>query len=305
MLASRSRIIVAPMASSSLKTKIFLMLMFRKIYVPRSFVKRSFLFMRKTPFLLKDGRVHQVDFYVQFLAFVDPLIEGGAVLPEELGLSGYPTDKLTAKARVRKSIVIGLSCGVAERHKIPRPTVFASLVNAIACRTEIEVTIIGNHDDRLLIEEFKCFLAPDIPTVEIIDQPVEKLINQLEIYDLGISGTTGQGHMMAAAQIPMLVLSGVTSPHESGPFVRRAAILRHSFACGPCYQTEFKWGCKLLRCMDFLDIEQGSRMALLLLQDSQFGLDWFTAYKRRGIVEVEQIKELHTKPVTRWTITGE
>lgn len=305
MLASRSRVIVAPMASSSLMTKIFLMLMFRKTYVPRSFAKRSFLFIRKTPFLLKDGRAHQVDFYVQFLVFIDPLIEGGAVSPAELGHSGYRIDKLTAEARGRKSIVIGLSCGVAERHKIPRPTVFASLVNEIASRAEIEVTVIGNHDDRLFIEEFRCALAPDIPIVEIIDRPVAKLIDQLEIFDLGISGTTGQGHMMAAAQIPMLVLSGVTSPHESGPFVRRAAILRHSFACGPCYQTEFKWGCKTLRCMDLLDIEQGSRLALRLLQDSQFGIDWFTVYKKRLIVEVEQIKELHTKPVARWSMTGE
>jgi hypothetical protein len=304
MLASGARVIGAPMAATSRVTWWFMLLMARPVYLPSAFLPRSIFGLRRTPFLLKDFDGHQVDFFVRFLAAIEPRLDARPVDPSEMAPAGMAAPAARA-ATGRRRVVVGISCGPAERHKIPSPAAFANLVQAVARRVDVEVLMIGSPSDRALIDEFRRALDPAVPIEEAVGLPIDALVARIAACDLGISGTTGQGHMMAAAQIPMLVLAGVTSPQESGPFVRRAAVLRHRLACGPCYQAEFRSGCGELACMETLDVEEGASLAQRLLAEEGFGAGWRTREPKIHAVPVHVIKAIHAQPRSAWTIPQE
>ena len=180
-----------------------------------------------------------------------------------------------------------------ERHKIPSPLLFASLLNALARRVPIRVMLIGASSDGPLNKALRDALDPAVEVDERIDLPFDVLLQELAKCDIGISGTTGQGHMMAAAQLPMLVLSGVTDPYESGPYTERVAHLRHNLPCGPCYQETFRFGCGRVACMDQLNVEQGAELALGLLDRTDFGKGWHQG-RRLGAVPVHKICQIHS-----------
>ena len=295
ILMSRSKIIIAPLASAAWKTRLFMFAMFKSVYLPASFLKSNCLWLRRTQFLLKDYNGHQADFYVQFFSIAEPLIDISPVRTTELSCNPrYVPIHSNQSTKYQRRLVVGLSCGLQERHKIPSPQWMAYLINEIAQYISIDLYVLGNKDDRYLIKEFRSAVNSQIKIQELIDLPIAKIIGLLSQCDGGISGTTGQGHMMAAAQRPMLILSGVTNPRESGPLVHRAAILRHQLVCGPCYQVDFKWGCGKIQCMEMLDYKEGARLMIRLLDDDNFGTDWRIKEARTQVVPVSVINEIHS-----------
>jgi ADP-heptose:LPS heptosyltransferase len=153
--------------------------------------------------------------------------------------------------------------------------------------------LIGASSDDPLNKALRAALDTTIEVDERIDLPIDVLLRDLAGCDIGISGTTGQGHMMAAAQLPMLVVSGVTDPYESGPYTERVVHLRHDLPCGPCYQELFRFGCGRVACMDQLNVEQGAELALRLLNTRDFGKGWHEG-RRLGALPVSKIREIHS-----------
>ena len=300
MWLSPAKIIVAPLASNSWFTKVFMLLMFRRVYVPSSFISKSLFFFRRIPLLLKNFEGHQVDFYIQFLEPIDRQIDKKPVAYSELAL--YSRFDGSSSNNKLYRIVLGISCGEAERHKIPSPFKFAQLINNLSKRVSVQVLLIGSDADNSLINTFCNALDKNIFVQKLISLPIDKLALEIANCDLGISGTTGQGHMMSLTQIPMLIFAGVTNPRESGPFVERAAILRHKYICGPCYQVEFKWGCGKVQCMESIDIDEGSKLAYRLLTEKNFGENWRTEEGKKQTIPVHVIKEIHTLPQDRWIL---
>lgn len=307
MLTSSASTIAAPMLSPSLGRYAFMLMLGRTVHVPTSFTRHSRLWLHRSKFLLKDFEGHQVDYFVQFLSVIEPRMDSRPVDPFELAplaataVERVPSTALVCPAAARRfRIVVGTSCGVPERHKIPSPVGFAKLINALARRVDIELLLIGSPADRPLIDALRAGLDPALSVSESIGQPIESLIATMRECHLGICGTTGQGHMMAAAGLPMLVLAGVTRPAESGPFVRRAAVLRHRFACGPCYQHDFRFGCGRFACMETLDVDEGATLACRMLEEPNFGADWLTTEAEVRLVPPHVINQIHQRPVGAW-----
>lgn len=293
MLMIRGAVIYAPMLSRKIQHFLFFLSLGKKIYVPYSFISKQLFNLIPYKYSLESFPGHQVNYCVQFIASLLPLESQGDVCESEIILS--PIDiksKNLNFPRHSYKVALGISCGFMERHKIPSPIFFANLVNRISEKINVEWLIFGVNSDKSLIDEFYLFLNSSIKTQNIFDLDFIKVIELMSTCDLGISGTTGQGHMMAAAGIPMLVLAGVTEPLESGPYASRVSILRHSLACGPCYQENFRFGCSRLRCMDTLNIDDGAMLALKLIEDSNFGIDWKHYGKKTHPISVNQIKHI-------------
>jgi len=296
LLFTRIDVLYAPLLSRKPGHLPFFLFLGKRTLVPSSFLGRNFCRLVRSDTSLETSTGHQVNYFVQFLAQLEPRLNRAPVAPEELApvpAASVPAAGLGAGRPCR--VALGISCGPLERHKIPSAKGFASLVNALAGRAEFEWVVIGTAADQALIDEFAEGLAAPDRVRRMIDLPIGDLVEQLRSCDLGISGTTGQGHMMAAAGIPMLVLAGVTEPFESGPYTRRGAILRHRLPCGPCYQGIFRFGCQKIPCMETLDVEAGADLAIRLLTDPRFGQDWLVKTPKQSPVAPETIAQIHEK----------
>lgn len=271
----RDAVIYAPLLSKKRLHFLFFLFLGKRVYVPRSFISKPRYNLIPFKHSLESFPGHQVNYLVQFIAQTLPLDMTGEVKESEIILckSEIAHDDLISSSRPHK-VALGISCGILERHKIPSPIFFANLVNLISEKVNIEWLIFSVSSDKLLIDEFFQHLNSGLQIHNIIDLDFIKAIELMSTCDLGISGTTGQGHMMAAAGIPILVLAGVTEPLESGPYGRRVSVLKHSLPCGPCYQERFRFGCSRFRCMETLNLGDGVAQALNLLEDPSYGLGW-------------------------------
>ncbi len=156
---------------------------------------------------------------------------------------------------------------------------------------ELKILLFGTSSDAPLINDFKSNLKSDLEVVSLINLNFSELITQLSSCEIGIAGTTGQGHMLACADLPLLIISGVTNPAESGPYARRVAILKHSFLCGPCYQVKYAHGCGKIKCMETLDASEGARMAFKLIHDPHYGVDWIKKTNLRKTLSIDMINK--------------
>jgi hypothetical protein len=300
LVVLRAEAICAPMLSRKPLHTAFFASLLTRIHVPSGFVAAPWLRVQPSRLALEGFDGHQVNFFVQFLAELEPRIDRSRVAVAELEpkSSRRATDASRISSVAR--IAVGISCGELERHKIPSPAVYARVLNALARQQAIELLVIGGTSDQPMIEVLRSSLDPGIPVDVVINVPVVDLIGRMRECDLGISGTTGQGHMMAAAGLPMLVLAGVTNPYESGPYVERAAVLRHRYACGPCYQETYRLGCGRIPCMETLDVEEGAQLARQLLDDPMHGRDWLFKSPKQAPVPISTIKDLHSRPQAEW-----
>lgn len=289
-------IIYAPMLARRWKHVVFFLLLGKRLVAPASFIDRTLIWIRRSSLSQASFEGHQSNYFVQFVAQHEPGLRRDPVEFGEMSAGIAPLLRPTPVTAARRTVALGISCGLLERHKIPSPLVFASLLNALARRVPIRVMLISAASDGPLNNSLRAALDPAIEVDERIDLPIDVLLRDLAGCEIGISGTTGQGHMMAAAQLPMLVLSGVTDPYESGPYTERVVHLRHDLPCGPCYQELFRFGCGRVACMDHLNVEQGADLALRLLNETDFGKGWHEG-RRLGAVPVHKIRQIHSIPL--------
>jgi ADP-heptose:LPS heptosyltransferase len=287
---SAVQMICAPMLSSTRSHRVFARLVGKPIVVPSGFAGQTGTGnIRSAPHHLETFPGHQVDYYVQCMHALLSAVDRSPVRAEEL----RPRESLPKPSRAADSpslVVIGVSCAKHERHKLPSPEYFARLVNALAAQRPVELLLIGAADDTVLIDRFEAVASPAIVRRRLIAAPLDDLLRELSAADLGISGTTGQGHFMAAAGLPLLVLAGVTHAPESGPFSHRLMILTHDLPCSPCYQEKFRQGCGVLACMETLDAQRGAELAAELLSRAEAGASWRIEHPKRHPVPVEQIR---------------
>lgn len=157
-------------------------------------------------------------------------------------------------------IAISISCSDKESHKIPSVRYFIKLIHSIVEKYDAEIVLFGSYNDESKIKNLNSGLKNhsknDRISVKIIDGviPTLKYLEESN-FSLGISGTTGQGHMMAHLNIPLIIFYGVTNIHESGPYSSVVYGVRHKRSCGPCYQPGFQYGCQQHTCMDEIEIE--------------------------------------------------
>lgn len=295
----RPQFIAAPMLSQRRLRFSFFGTLLARTLVPSDFISRKILRVQPASICLEEFEGHQVNYFVQFLSELEPSLDRSRVSESEWCIKDSAEEALSHAAPTR--VAVGISCGMIERHKIPSPEWIAELINGLAKNAPIKLVIPASRSDGALVERLKRNLDQDIETEILVDLPPDQLFSKLQNCSLGISGTTGQGHMMAVANLPMLVLAGVTNPYESGPYVRRALILRHNFVCGPCYQKSYVKGCGRVVCMETLDVAVGVRKAKELLCDPLAGIGWLKKVRKPRSIPVSAIEALHRQPMSNWT----
>ena len=143
----------------------------------------------------------------------------------------------------KKRILICLSCGAEERHKIPSAEVFAKFINYLCAYNEVEIICIGVQSDVENINKFIKFLDNRYTYKKYIDLDFTKLRSLISTCSLGVTGTTGQGHIASTCLETLVVFDGVTSDAASGPVVKNKCLISHQRVCGPCYTETFLHGC--------------------------------------------------------------
>lgn len=282
-------VIYAPMASKKIINFIFFALTFRVVIASWQFWFKSFGLLRFSKFSLNTYPGHQVNY---FLSFVESNFDWVTV-PDARQTEIVIAEKKMQKPRGNLvKLAVGLSCGLRERHKIPKPRLYAKTINEFAINRTVEVFVFGIDSDRDLIDEFRSALSVNIVVIEAINLPVLKVINKLSLCDVGLVGTTGQGHMMAAAGLPLVVFAGVTNAYESGPYVERAIVVSHSYPCGPCYQESYSTGCGKIPCMDKLDFIFAAQALMDITDYSESGVGWRETIEKKPPIQVKKIERL-------------
>lgn len=282
--------VYAPLASTKIINYMFFIMVFKKVFLPSNGVFKRFINLHFGKYNIHSFPGHQVNFYQNFLNGDD--LEINNIPFSAVKLSQV---KVFTGGKSICRIAVGLSCGANERHKIPNPEFIAHALNKLKPLLDFEVLIFGVTQDFQILSGFKQALDSNIKIIESLDIPVLALIKKIEACSVGLVGTTGQGHMMAAAGLPLVVLCGVTNPYESGPYVERAVVVSHSYACGPCYQEKFPRGCGLHPCMDSIKTQAIVSGLLKLIADPAVGLGWLDAAPKVPVKKVSEIKNILKK----------
>lgn len=290
ILSLNPQFIYAPLINTFKSRILFFIFLFKKTFVPSKVVKSRFLNLYPFEFSFENYKGHQVNYLINFFNLGHGKINTDDASPNEfndsrnrVGMSRLPASKF--------QIIVGISCGEAERHKVSSTIVFAHLLNELSNKLACDFILIGNQSDIELINKLVASFNDNVSYKIKIYDSIKETLDDMSQFDLGISGTTGQGHMMSVVDLPVLILSGVTDPRESGPYVSRAAIVKHDFSCGPCYQATFKYGCKKISCMDAIDVNLAVEQTVKLLQDEKFGLNWLKDEERKVPTSIFQIQQ--------------
>lgn len=264
--------IYAPLINHNFSRLLFFLLTTRRTFVPFNAIPFKFLNLIPSSISLETFDGHQVNYYINFFNQGHKNLSLQVAKHSELKFE-FPNNNSVRNINYY-NIVVGISCGFAERHKIPSPRYFAELVNKLAKLISCKFYLIGNSNDSGLIDEFLSYIQNKNLINIITNDNISDTLLSMSKFDLGITGTTGQGHMMSVGNFPLLVFGGVTEPLESGPYAERVKILKHSFECGPCYQVTFKYGCRQFKCMEMLNIDLAIQYVLDLLTNDQYGKNW-------------------------------
>lgn len=294
-------IIFAPHLSNTLINKVFMSLLRKKTIVPMSVrIPRCISWIIPIPFSLSNSSDHQVNFYSKFIGHYDASYDTSPFKTSDLkGIVSFEprhhlnTNIGSTDGHIR--IAIGISCNPKERHKITSPEIIANIFGYLSNQYRYEFYILGTTEDRNVIEKFMNVVSGIHNVQKFISNSIPETLDFLNTCHFGICGTTGQGHMMAVVDLPLLVICGVTNPHESAPYSTRAAIVRHDLPCGPCYQEELSYGCGKIQCMNEINPLVCADMLTRLIVNNQFGLDWLLNTPRLRTKPVKTIRSIVDK----------
>ncbi len=188
-------------------------------------------------------------------------------------------------------IVINMVSGFNEMHKIPTSNYFIELINKIHIETDYTVKSYCFDNEREYLENIhNAINCKD--KLHIINNPNLSTIKGLiSGASGGICGTTGQGHIMALSDIPIIVLSGVTEALESGPYSKNINILKHNLECSPCYQESFRFGCGKVHCMNGINQDLIITDLRLIKTNNFPSFDWKQSKKKPVIIS--KILKIH------------
>lgn len=277
LMALESKVLVAPLVSSKLKNKIFFSLLPKKIVSSLKVLK----IFRNENIKISDNlntyNDHQVN-YIQTLVSTALKIHPKKIKYLDFGFEA----KNWTSGKIK--ICLGISCGEKEKHKVPSPKYFADLVNFLSSNIDCEFHLVYTDSDYDKVKIFKQSLGFCRSNINYYNNlSFDDLSELIQNLNVGISGMSGQGHLMSAFGLPLVILSGVTNPKESAPLTQRAVICSHDFICGPCYQEDFLIGCGKVNCMDTINFKEILAGLVFLTSSETNGDDWYKSCVKQTI----------------------
>lgn len=260
--------IVSPMLSRRYLNYLFLFLFWKKFFVPNNFFKSSSLWMRVVPYNLLTFSGHQASFLIYFYSQANKNFRPSDINPSDINFKSNEKNILKPP---RLNIGVGLSCGQHEKHKIPSPEFFSSYFNELSTHINFKLSLFGTSSDKPIIESFMKDLSKKIETEEFLSLNFQDLFNQMSCCDIGVSGTTGLGHMFAVSNVKLITFTGVTDERKNGPLSNKQLYINHNLNCGPCYSDNYTSGCNRLKCMDLISINNSVSQSLKFIQGERNG----------------------------------
>ena len=198
---------------------------------------------------------HQVEYYNEcFCAsgLVSEVLEN-SVLPIHTVDDAYARDVILRNAGT--SIIIGFGPG-ASRWQMQKcwPLRYYSALAEMLVRKipGVNIALFGGANDRDLFEEIiKGVKVSEQSFLKIAGSDFGQTLAVMKRCACVVAGTTGLGHMAAAADVPIVVPCIPTNPAESGPWSDKAWVLTADLLCAPCYRDGFKL-CGEFECMSLI-----------------------------------------------------
>ena len=130
---------------------------------------------------------------------------------------------------------------------------FAELINTLGMTAGLRLAVIGgapggSQEGRLFEQLFSMIRVPVINLVNRLS--LKQLVALLQETDLFIGNEAGPMHLAAALDRPVVAIIGPTRPELTGPFGRRALIIRKPVSCAPCRERN----CSELTCMKAIEV---------------------------------------------------
>jgi ADP-heptose:LPS heptosyltransferase len=251
----RNKILIAPILSGRFLNYLFLVIAGGESYVPNESLIGS-VSIAKIPQYDRQ-KLHYVD-YIKSFFYCANLIDDRK--EAESSIFNFHKNILPGLGFKNKksgflSIAIGPGCGIEEFNKIPSAEWFVGLVRSISVAyPNFKLLLYGGSSDKQKLELIRSAL-PSNSTKILLNMPIKDLLVELRSYDVIIAGTTGPGHLASLTGKPLVILSEMTNPTESGPYSPFVNNVRASLACSPCYRRGFPNGCEQINCTNLLSYQ--------------------------------------------------
>jgi lipopolysaccharide heptosyltransferase I len=130
---------------------------------------------------------------------------------------------------------------------------FAELINILGRTPGLQAALIGGAEggspEGRLFEQL--FSLVRVPVINLVNRlSLKQLIALLAGADLFIGNEAGPMHIATALDRPVVALIGPTRPELTGPFGKRARIVRKAVSCSPCRERN----CPDLTCMKAIEV---------------------------------------------------
>jgi len=210
------------------------------------------------------GAKHQVHYYQEMLAGL------GLGLSEdrpELFLdpaAAQEAELLLAQAlRGEKRPVIGLNPGAAYGPaKRWRSAKYAALAGRLAAASKGLIVVFGTDADQAAAAEIG--KAAGERFLNLTGKTSLALaLACIARCDVFVTNDSSLMHAAAALGTPLVAVFGSTDHIATGPFSRRAAVIRHPLPCSPCLKTRCPQG--HLRCMELVSVDEVEQAASAML----------------------------------------
>ncbi|MFH1146435.1 MAG: lipopolysaccharide heptosyltransferase II [Pseudomonadota bacterium] len=201
---------------------------------------RSLLLTHKVVLKKETRKIHQVYYYLRMLEGLGLDITGRE---PELFLQPQNSDALSIERILieeragHKPFLIGINPGAAYGPaKRWLPEYFLEVIRRLVKATGCKVIIFGTKADYGIGEEAR-LASPDRVLNLAGRTTLGEAIAAIAQCRVFVTNDSGLMHVGAALNVPLVAIFGSTNPVTTGPFSRRARIIRKEFDCSPCLKT--------------------------------------------------------------------
>jgi heptosyltransferase-2 len=223
---------------------------------------RSLLLTDALPVDPDVRRMHQVYYYLDLLSSVGLPLQNRRENEESkpsIAIGVRDADRHAARSMLGEKgiavgdILVGINPGAfyggAKRWFADR---YAEVADALADQNRAKIVLLGSSTDHAIAEEVASHMKQ--PSVILAGQTsLGQLMGLLKECRLLITNDSGPMHLAAALDVPQLALFGSTSEIATGPFSRRAVVMKHPVDCNPCFLRECPTD---FRCMKSISVQE-------------------------------------------------
>ena len=127
---------------------------------------------------------------------------------------------------------------------------YAALADGLIGELQAKVCFLGSRADRRVIEGILVQMGKR--AADLSGTTLPELVALIREADILVTPDSGPMHIAAVVGTPVVALFGPTNPVRTGPYTRKAKVLRAPLACSPCYRRR----CRTIQCMKAITVDE-------------------------------------------------